>query len=103
MVPKPENAKEQNNNIGVNVSSKDASGDALTLHWKDAWYANLRFEGGTPLDLRPYLLKGVLAFDVNVENLAQAGLTFRISCGKNCERKIPYLMPARAGSIWYFR
>ncbi|MFZ6760456.1 GDSL-type esterase/lipase family protein [Undibacterium sp. Ji50W] len=102
VVPRPDNPKVPNSIVSVNVSGKDASADALALHWKDAWYASLRIDGGTPLDLRPYLLQGVLAFDVNVENMAQGGLAFKINCGKNCERKIPYLVQARAlaGKGW---
>lgn len=102
VVPKPENPRVPNSKVSANISAKNSSDDALTLHWKDAWYATLRLEGGTPLDLRPYILQGVLAFDVNVANLADGGLSFKISCGKNCERKIPYLMPARAmaGKGW---
>ena len=101
-VPKPAQPKVAASQVGVRASDKDAPLDALTLSWKDAWYASLRLEGGTPLDLRPYVPKGVLAFDVNVKDLAQGGLSFKINCGKNCDRTVPYLVPARAlaGKGW---
>lgn len=75
--------------------------DSLSLHWKDSWYAALRFEtAGT--DLRPYMAHGVVALDLKINDLAKGGLTFKIGCGDNCERKVPYVLPARAleGKGW---
>ena len=81
----------------------DASrdGDALSLRWKDSWYSALRFETAGS-DLRPYLARGVVALDLNVKDLAKGGLTFKIACGDNCERKVPYVLAARAlqGKGW---
>jgi lysophospholipase L1-like esterase len=77
------------------------AGEVLTLRWKDSWYSALRFEtGGT--DLRPYVARGVVALDLKVSELAKGGLTFKIGCGDNCERKVPYVLPARAmqGKGW---
>ena len=101
-VPKPTLPKVAASQVSVHLSGKDTDHDALTLQWKDAWYASLRLEGGTPLDLRPYLANGVLAFDINVDDLADGGLSFNIDCGSNCSRKIPYLVAARAlqGKGW---
>ena len=101
-VPKPANPKVPASQVGANLSAKDAPNDALTLHWHDAWYANLRLEGGKPVDLRPYMDHGVLAFDLNVVDMARGGLAFKINCGDGCERKIPFLRPARAlaGKGW---
>ncbi len=70
----------------------------MTLQFKDAWYASLRVEGGKPLDLRPYLAQGVLAFDLKVDNMAQGGVSFKVGCGKDCERQVAYLLPARAAA-----
>jgi hypothetical protein len=73
VVPKPEKPRVPESKVSVSVSGKNAADDALSLQWKDAWYANLRMEGGTPLDLRPYIPQGVLAFDLKVSELAQGG------------------------------
>ena len=102
VVPKPANPRVPASRVSANLSAKDSANDALTLHFTDAWYANLRIEGGSPLDLRPYLERGVLTFDLNVVDLAKGGLAFKMACGNNCERKIPYLVPARAmvGKGW---
>ena len=61
---------------GKAMSAMQAADDALTLHWKDAWYAALRLEGGTPMDLRPYVAGGTLEFDLDVMDMARAGLSF---------------------------
>ena len=85
-------------------TNKDAAGDALGLTWKDAWFSTLRVESA-PLDLRPYLARGTVSFDLKVNELAKGGLNFRIDCGKNCERKVPDVLPARAaeGKGWQHR
>ena len=82
-------------------TSKDAAADALGLTWKDAWFSTVRVESA-PLDLRPYLAKGTVSFDLKVNELAKGGLNFRIDCGKNCERKVTDVLPARAaeGKGW---
>lgn len=81
-------------------ATKDQA-DALKLRWKDAWFATLRVETA-PLDLRPYLAHGTVSFDLKVNELAQGGLAFRLDCGKDCERRISYVVPARAvqGKGW---
>lgn len=82
----------------------DAAGhpDALTLQWKDTWFAALRVEGGTPLDLRPYVSDGTLEFDIKVDELARGGIYFALRCGPECERKLPYVVQGRAlqGQGW---
>jgi beta-glucosidase len=85
-------------------TSKDAAGDALGLSWKDAWFSTVRVETA-PLDLRPYLAKGTISFDLKVNELAKGGLNFRVDCGKNCERKVGDVIPARAaqGKGWQHR
>ena len=62
---------------------------ALTLQWQDAWFTALRFEGGAPLDLRPYAAGGTLEFDFNALDLAQGGIYFTMRCGPECYRKRP--------------
>jgi beta-glucosidase len=82
-------------------TSKDAAGDALGLSWKDAWFSTVRVESA-PLDLRPYLAKGTVSFDLKVNELATGGLTFRLNCGNGCDRKVTDVLPARAaqGKGW---
>lgn len=74
---------------------------ALRLAWKDSWFSTVRVESA-PLDLRPYLARGTLAFDLKVNELAQGGLAVRLACGKDCERTVSYVVPARAaqGGGW---
>ncbi|MDQ1923031.1 GDSL-type esterase/lipase family protein [Massilia pseudoviolaceinigra] len=97
LVPKPAVPKVAQSRVGVDVGD-----NAMTLHFKDAWYANLRVESDAPLDLHAYVPEGVVAFELNVEELAQGGVSFKVSCGKECERQVPYLVPARAmaGKGW---
>jgi len=82
-------------------TAKDANADALGLTWKNAWFATARVQS-EPLDLRPYLARGTVSFDLKVNELASGGLSFRLDCGNNCERKISYVAPARAaqGKGW---
>ena len=91
-----------NGSATVRRSGKNGKADALTLQWNNAWYAGLRLESATPLDLRPHLKHGVLALDLNVVDLAKAGLSFKVNCGYECEQKIPFMLPARAmaGKGW---
>jgi beta-glucosidase len=88
--------------VAVSKSTKARQKDALTLDFSKAWYASLRVDGGKPVDLRPYVAQGVLALDVNVHELSDGGITFKLRCGKECERSVPYLIPARemAGKGW---
>jgi len=101
-VPKPAKPRVPDSQVGVKVSGKDSTGDALTLQWKDAWYASLRVESGTPLDLRPFVPDGTLEFDLQVVDMAKGGLTFAMGCGADCTRKLQYVLPSRAlaGKGW---
>jgi beta-glucosidase len=92
-VPKPANPRVPDSRV-----SARSSGDALTLQWKDSWIAQLRVEGGPPLDLRPYVTEGTLEFDLDVLDMAQGGLKFKLNCGDPCERKVPWLAAARAAA-----
>ncbi|WP_229258300.1 GDSL-type esterase/lipase family protein [Duganella rivi] len=84
--------------VAVSKSAKAKKDDALTLNFNKAWYASLRVQGGKPVDLRPYLDKGVLALDLNVQEMSAGGLSFRVKCGEQCERSVPYVLPARAAA-----
>lgn len=76
--------------VVIKTSDKDVQEDALTFTWKNTWSAGLTLEGGKPLDLREHLAKGVLSLDINVIELAKGGVSFRMKCGENCERKVPF-------------
>ncbi|GJJ00764.1 hypothetical protein RugamoR64_13020 [Duganella rhizosphaerae] len=93
----PASAKEPKRRV-----SASQDGKAVSLRFKDSWYASLRVEGGAPVDLRPYLADGVLALDVNVKQMAEGGISFAIGCGTWCGRSVPYVLPARAmaGKGW---
>ena len=98
-----EQANQSNGSVSVGKSAMKKADDALTLQWKDTWYAALRIDAGKqPLDLRPYMAKGVLALDVNVKELSNGGINFKVGCGDNCERGVPYVLPGReaAGKGW---
>jgi lysophospholipase L1-like esterase len=87
--------------VTLRSSAKDGAADALNLRWKDAWFSTVRVESA-PLDLRPYLARGLVSFDLKVNELANGGLSFRLDCGTGCERKVAYVVPARAaqGKGW---
>jgi lysophospholipase L1-like esterase len=96
-----DDAKQPNALVEVRRTNKDGTGDALALTWKSAWFSTVRVESA-PLDLRPYLAKGTVSFDLKVNELAKGGLAYRIDCGHDCERKISDVIPARAaqGKGW---
>jgi beta-glucosidase len=95
-VPKPAQPRVPDSVVSLRVSGKSGPDDALTMQWKGAWLSSLRIEGGKPLDLRPFLADGTLEFDLNAIDQAKAGLTFAMSCGTDCVRKVPYVLPSRA-------
>jgi lysophospholipase L1-like esterase len=82
-------------------TAKDTTADALGLSWKKAWFSTVRVESA-PLDLRPYLARGTVSFDLKVNELAKGGLTYRVDCGHDCERKVVDVIDARAaqGKGW---
>ena len=101
-VPKPEKPQVPDSVVGAHVGGKAGRRDALTLQWKGAWFASLRLVAAKPMDLRPYLPDGTVEFDLNVVDMAKAGLSFAMGCGKDCGRKLPYVLPSRAlqGKGW---
>jgi beta-glucosidase len=101
-VPKPANPDMPGSRVSASRSSKVGSDDALTLKWNDAWFASLRLVADKPMDLRSWLPDGTLEFDINAKDMAKGGLTFAMGCGKDCGRKLPYVLPSRAlqGKGW---
>ncbi len=87
---------------GVRVDEFDGRQGALSLQWNDVWSTGLRFDGGTPLDLRTYTASGTLEFDINVRDLAKGGIYFVMRCGPECYRKLPFVLPGKAlqGKGW---
>jgi lysophospholipase L1-like esterase len=102
VVPHPDRPRVPGSHVEARVSSRDKPGDALTMQWKDAWYASLRVELARPADLRPYLAGGALEFDLDAIDMAHSGLTFVTSCGPGCSRKLEWVAPSRAiaGKGW---
>lgn len=76
--------------------------DALKLSWNDDWRAELAIKQNEPIDLRAYLSASVLSFDINVLELAKGGVAFKLNCGHECERKVPFTEQATelAGKGW---
>ncbi len=90
-VPKPASPRVPDSH----VAAKRGGDGALTLQFSNSWIAQLRWQDGKPLDLNPYLAQGTVEFDLNVIDLAHGGMKFKLGCGKDCERKIPYLFAGR--------
>ena len=91
VVPKPATPRVPNSRV---AASRGKDG-ALTLQFSNSWIAQMRWQGGPPLDLRPYLAAGTVEFDLDVIDLAHGGVKFKLGCGKDCERKVPFLFAAR--------
>lgn len=90
-VPKPANPRVPNSH----VAARRGEDGALTLQFSNSWIAQLRWQGGPPLDLNAHLANGTVEFDLNVIDLKNGGIKFKLGCGKDCERKIPYLFAGR--------
>lgn len=90
-----------NSAITLARAPKPGGGDALTLRWNDIWKSGVRLQGA-PLDLTPYVAQGTLSFDLKVDQLSKGGIVFKVGCGEDCERQVPYTVPGRAaqGQGW---
>lgn len=80
--------------VTLKTGAHEAAADALHISWKEARGAGVVFDGKEPLDLRDYLAHGVVSLDINVIELAQGGVAFRLQCGADCEHKVPFTEPA---------
>ena len=74
-VPKPANPRVPDSH----AAGRRGDDGALTLQFTNAWIAQLLWQGGPPLDLRPYLPRGTVEFDLNVIDLAHGGIRFSLS------------------------
>jgi len=88
--------------LGVTAHSHDGVRDVVMLDWKDRWEGVLRFESRLPLDLRAFLPRGTLEFDVDVAELARGGIQVKLSCGEGCEPAVNIYEQGRAwvGKGW---
>lgn len=93
-VPKPARPRVPNSHVAARRGS-DSDGGALTLQFSNSWIAQLRWQDGPPLNLQPYLDQGTVEFDLNVIDLAHGGMKFKLGCGQDCERKVPFLFAGR--------
>ncbi|MEP1448611.1 MAG: putative glycoside hydrolase [Paraglaciecola sp.] len=68
--------------------NKNTQNDALQLTFNDTWYASMSFTGGEPLDLSQFMSTGVVSFDIRLDDIKNAALDLKMSCGKNCEASV---------------
>ena len=73
-----------------------ADADALELRWQNTWFTSLRLVADRPMDLRRWLPDSTLEVEVNVLDVAKSGLSFAMGCGRDCGRKVNYVLPSRA-------
>ncbi len=90
-VPKPARPRVPNSH----VAARRGDDGALTLQFSNTWIAQLRWQDGPPLNLQPYVDQGTVEFDLDVIDLANGGMKFKLGCGKDCERKVPFLFAGR--------
>ncbi|MFG6462955.1 GDSL-type esterase/lipase family protein [Roseateles sp. DXS20W] len=90
-VPKPAHPRVPASRVAAHRSDDGA----VTLQFTNTWIAQLRWQGGPPLDLRAYVPAGTVEFDLDVIDLARGGMKFKLGCGQDCERKIPFLFAGR--------
>lgn len=76
-------------------SKRPDNGAALTLRWQQIWKSGIGLQIA-PQDLRPYLARGTLAFDLKVDALEVGGINVKMGCGPGCERQVAYVLPGRA-------
>lgn len=74
--------------VKLTTSNNDSEQDALTYHFQNSRFYNLYFAGGNPLNLTPYMDKGIVEFDIRIEDFAKTALDLTISCGQNCDSRL---------------
>jgi len=101
-VPKVADSSAPDSHVSVAKTEKNTAGDALTFSWKNSWRAGLSFEVKDGINLNDYIAEGVVEFDLNVIDLKNGGLAFKVKCGTDCERQVPFLLSARelVGKGW---
>jgi beta-glucosidase len=88
--------------LGVTVDSHGGVRDAVLFTWQDRWETVLRFESPQPLDLRPFVARGTLEFDLEVIELVQGAIRVKLSCSEGCEPAVNIHQHGRAwvGKGW---
>ncbi|HEX6703818.1 MAG TPA: GDSL-type esterase/lipase family protein [Albitalea sp.] len=88
--------------LGVTAQGRAGVRDAVLFDWKDRWEAVLRFESPQPLDLRPFVARGTLEFDLDVAELAHGAIRVKLSCAEGCEPSVNIHEQGRAwvGKGW---
>ncbi len=95
VVPKPDKPQVPESKVSARRSAHKSQADAVTLEWRDAWYAAVRLQFDQAMDLRGYLEQGTLEFDFNAHDLAKAGLNITLECGPDCSRKLNHVRASR--------
>jgi len=88
--------------VGVTTHGRDGVRDAVVFDWKDRWEVVLRFESVQPLDLRPFVARGTLEFDLDVAELTHGAIRVKLSCAEGCEPAVDIFEQGRAwmGKGW---
>jgi len=88
--------------LRVTAQSRSGVRDAVMFDWKDRWEGVLRFESPQSLDLRAFVARGTLEFDLDVAELAHGGIRVKLSCGEGCEPAVNVFEQGRAwvGKGW---
>jgi beta-glucosidase len=97
VVPQPAGQQALAGHVGVTAHSRGGVRDAVLFEWKDRWEAVLRFESPQPLDLRPFVGRGTLEFDLDVAELAHGAIRVKLSCAEGCE---PFVNIHEQGHAW---
>jgi len=85
IVPQPPGEQAQAGHVGVTAHSRGGVRDAVLFDWKDRWETMLRFESPQPLDLRSFVGRGTLEFDIDVAELTHGAIKVKLSCSEGCE------------------
>ncbi|HEV8692009.1 MAG TPA: putative glycoside hydrolase, partial [Ideonella sp.] len=88
--------------LAITARHRDGAREAVQFDWKDRWEAVLRFESLQPLDLRAFVARGTLEFDVDVAELTHGAIRVKLSCGEGCEPAVDLFGQGRAwaGQGW---
>ncbi|MGL1958455.1 MAG: putative glycoside hydrolase [Colwellia sp.] len=74
--------------VRLTSSDKDVQEDALTFSYQDTWFSSLYFSEGKPLDLTNFMEKGLLSFDIKIDDVKNSALDLIVSCGASCNSKL---------------
>ncbi|MCF2949563.1 GDSL-type esterase/lipase family protein [Paraglaciecola aquimarina] len=72
----------------LSLINKDKQDDALQLTFKDTWYASVQLTGGDSIDLSQFMSTGTLSFDIRLDDMHNAALDLKMSCGDDCETSV---------------